>query len=361
MTKTIRAALVAAMSALALVFAGSAFASFTPKLLVKNATTAAGSGGVTITASVAQTDDPTAAVTIYVPTGYQASTPNPGTKLGDVQATAQAADLGGAILPLTGELDAVDPKNFETQQAQCGVATVAATWDLHLTAAGQTLDVPVFVVATAGTEQALGQFKLQICLPPPDVPQGTPGRAAFGAKLLSATFGASALTSPTTAGEYRWRSLWTPYTPNTGKPNPAGTVEVQNAVRIPTQIRLSVGKKKLFKTTTVKGKKVKTLWTAVLVNAIVSENAAPVGDVPVTITLNGKRLGSAKTDTSKGAVHATFLLKKGASVTVAATGVIPDRDLGAPGCTKTFAFPCNDLTVAGSTVKASVKVVAFKS
>jgi hypothetical protein len=360
MTKTIRAALVAAVSALALVFAGSAFASFTPKLLVKNATTA-GASGATITASVAQTDDPTAAVTIYIPNGYQVGTPNPGTKLGDVQATAQAADLGGAILPLTGELDAVDPKNFATQQALCGVTTAAATWDLHLTAAGQTLDVPAYVVATAGSEQALGQFKLQICLPPPDVPQGTPGRAAFGAKLLSATFGASALTPPTTAGEYRWRSLWTPYTPNTGKPNPAGTVEVQSAVRIPTQIRLAVTKKKVFKTATVKGKKVKTLWTAVLVNAIVSENAAPVGDVPVTITVNGKKLGSAKTDTAKGAVHATFLLKKGASVTVAATGVIPDRDPGSPGCTKTFTFPCNDLTVPGATVKASVKVVAFKS
>ena len=44
---------------------------------------------------------------IYIPTGYQIGTPAAGTKLGDVTATAAAADLGGAILPLTGELQAV--------------------------------------------------------------------------------------------------------------------------------------------------------------------------------------------------------------------------------------------------------------
>ena len=83
-------------------------------------------------------DDPTARVAIYVPTGYQINTAAAPGKIGDVAATAAAADLGGAILPLTGELDVVGPN---PTQGQClGSSTAAAYWDLHLTAAGQMLD-----------------------------------------------------------------------------------------------------------------------------------------------------------------------------------------------------------------------------
>jgi hypothetical protein len=357
MTKRIRVALVGAVSLLALATAGSALAAFSPKLTVTNAAQA-----VTIDVRVNQTDDPTAKVSIYLPNGYQINSPNPGTKLGDVKATAQAADLGGAVLPLTGDLLAVDPNQFATAQAACGVTTVAATWDLHLTAAGQTLDVPMFVVQNSGPEATVGQFKLVVCLPPPDVPPGTPGRATFGAKLLSATFTSSALTSPSAAGEYRWTSAWTPYTPNTGRPNAAGTLEVQSLVRLPAQAALTARKTRTFKNVKVKGKTVKQLWTRVSVIARVTENAQAVGGIRVTMTVNGKRLGAASTDTKNGAVTGTFLLRKG-TVTVAASGVIPVRDLGAPGCVKTAIFagiPCNDATVGGATVRATTKVAAFK-
>ena len=126
--------------------------------------------------TVANTDDPTASVQIYIPAGYQIGTPAAGTKLGDVTATAAAADLGGAILPLTGELQAVAAN--PTGAAQCQVAA-SQYWNLHLTAAGQTLDIPIYVVAANATETASGyQAKLVVCLPPPDVPAGTPGPRA---------------------------------------------------------------------------------------------------------------------------------------------------------------------------------------
>ena len=91
-----------------------------PKLVVGSLTPqAAGSGGpVRVGVTVANTDDPTARVQIYIPAGYQIGTPAAGTKLGDVTATAAAADLGGAILPLTGELQAVAAN--PTGAAQCG-------------------------------------------------------------------------------------------------------------------------------------------------------------------------------------------------------------------------------------------------
>lgn len=355
MKKTIRTALVAGVAALALAFTGSAFASYAPKITVSSATARSGSGGgVSIDVRTAQTDDPTAQVTIYVPNGYQLNSPNPGANIGSVAATAQAADLGGAVLPLTGDLLVVDPKTYATQQAACGIATVAATWDLHLTAAGQTLDVPMFVVQTTGTETALGQFKLVVCLPPPDVPVGTPGRATFGAKLLSATFSASAFTNPPAAGEYRWRSVWTPYTPNVGKPNPAGTVEAQSLVRIPTQIAVVAKKKKVTKT--VKGKK--QVATAVGIGVALAENNAPIPGVRVTITVNGKKFGTATT-TAKGTVGGALILRKG-TIKITATAVVAARDLGAAGCTKTFAFACVDATVGGSTLTASTSVTAYR-
>src|SRR4051794_19638437 len=214
MKKAIRLAALAGAVFASLAFAGSALASFSPKLVVSSATPqATGSGPTRIGVVVSNADDPTAKVSIYVPAGYQLGTPAPGTKLGDVTATAAAADLGGAVLPLTGELDAIAPTAATTAAAQqCGVAP-AQTWNLHLTAAGQALDIPLFVAATAGPEASVGTAKLVVCLPPPDVPAGTPGRATFGAKLLSATFTSSAITEATTAGDYRWTSLWTPYNP----------------------------------------------------------------------------------------------------------------------------------------------------
>src|SRR4051794_28344850 len=123
MRKSIRVALLACAAVATLAFASSALAAYTsPKLVVASLTPqAAGSGGpVRVGVTVENADDPTARVQILIPTGYQIGTPGPGTKLGDVTATAAAADLGGAILPLTGELQAVAP--HPTRAAQGGGA-----------------------------------------------------------------------------------------------------------------------------------------------------------------------------------------------------------------------------------------------
>ena len=137
-------------------------------------------------------------------------------------ATAAAADLGGAVLPLTGELEAIAAER-RPAAAQCGV-TASQTWDLHLTAAGQTLDIPLYVVAATAAEAARratrrsssSACRRRTCPPAP--------RAArtFGAKLLSASFDVSAITQPVATGDYRWTSLFTPYNPGKGTPNRRG-------------------------------------------------------------------------------------------------------------------------------------------
>src|SRR4051795_13566944 len=78
MRKSIRAALLACAALSTLAFASSAFAAYTsPKLVVASLTPqAAGSGGpVRVGVTVANTDDPTAKVQIYIPAGYQIGTP----------------------------------------------------------------------------------------------------------------------------------------------------------------------------------------------------------------------------------------------------------------------------------------------
>lgn len=370
MRKTIRMALFSCAVLAGLAFAGGAFASYAPRLVVASITPqAAGSGGpVRIGVVTASADDPTAKTQIYIPTGYQIASPAPGTKLGDVTATASAADLGGALLPLTGELDAIAPNT--SAAAQCGV-TASQYWDLHMMAAGQTLDVPVYVVTASAGEQAAGyQAKLVVCLPPPDVPAGTPGRATFGAKLLSATFGVSAITEPVASGDYRWTSLWTPYNPGKGTPNAAGTVEAQSVRHIPTQLALTVTRKKLTTTKTVKvhGKKhkVKTIRTQVHFSAKVTESGQPATTATVTTTAGGKKVGGASGSfiltTSTATVTATALVNHSLAIPTGTQPAATDlsyADLGSGGCVATAAFgglPCEDATVGASSVHGSVVV-----
>jgi hypothetical protein len=92
---------------------------------------------------------------------------------------------------------------------------------MTLGAAGQTLTVPTYLVATTGAQTALGPAYIQVCLPPPDVPAGSPGRATFGAKLYSAELTINGVFS-TARGT--WLSMWTPYRPSIGQVNAAGTI-----------------------------------------------------------------------------------------------------------------------------------------
>ena len=378
MRKTIRFALIVGASFASLAFAGTALAAFSPKLIVTGATPqgAAGGGAVRIGAIVGSSDDPTAKTSIYVPTGYQVNTTSAvGTKLGDVTATASAADLGGAVLPLTGELDVA--ANDATAAAQCGTTDVQM-WNLKLTAAGQTLNVPVHLVQASATEAASGySYKLVICLPPPDVPAGTPGRAQFGAKLLSATFTVSAITQPTAAGDFRWTSLWTPYNPGKGTPNAAGSVETQAVRHIPTQAKLAITKKKVV-TTKIKrinGKRVvvKTVRTLVRFATKVTENGAAPGSAVITTTAAGKKVGGAT---------GSFYLASGKSAAVKSTSVIDSdtgnvptgqpanaaadlfyHDLGATACVKSAIFgglPCADATLGGVTIATTVVVKGYR-
>jgi hypothetical protein len=97
-----------------------------------------------------------------------------------------------------------------------------------LTAAGQTLTVPTYLVPTAGSQAALGPAYIQICLPPPDLPVGTPGRATFGAKVYSAELAINGVFSVVSVGA--WVGFWTPFNPGVGTVNVAATVASPAAI-----------------------------------------------------------------------------------------------------------------------------------
>lgn len=357
MRKSTRRALVAGIVVAALATTASALAAFAPKIYVKTAAT-----GIDIRVAVNATDDPTARFALYVPVAYTGNfTATPGAVLGPVTAHAQAADLGGAVLPLTGNLVVANPLDptIVMAGAACDPVAHAAIWVLSLTAAGQTLNVPMFVDQAAGAEAALASFKLVVCLPPPDVPPGTPGRATFGAKLLDADFTTSALSAPSAAGTFVWRALWTPYNPNVGTVNAAGTVQTQSLWFQPTT--LSVASKVTTKRKKVKGK-IKVTNTATIFGTLSAAGQGAPGQ-PVDIyagTTAGslKKLKTATTNAS-GAYIVTTPLTKPMFFQARATSA--DRELGTSLCAPGLPAPCLSATVSGgSLTSGTVRAVPKK-
>jgi hypothetical protein len=234
----------------ALVLSGTAMAAYTTQRLeILNPSERVGGGGpLTIRVSQVKEDDATFRFVLYVPQGYVSSLvpqdgmPQIGTLSGFIQVGALGPD---AVAPFEGRI--LGDNTYTAQEYPQATACMSgltgqidAVYVLELTTSGQTLRVPMYVsTITQGAEATFASGRMVACLPSPYVPPAQ-GGATLGAKLVSAnlTF-AGIFTNPTTAGAYRWRSIWTPYTPGTASPNPAGTVEAQAVDAIPAQLAFS--------------------------------------------------------------------------------------------------------------------------
>ncbi len=182
-------------------------------------------GGVTrIVAASDVKDDATARAAIVVGSGTVLSTgAAPGTKVGTVKAQVSALALGGALLPLAGDI-IVAPAGAvpaASQTACIGALPVITTYLLVLQAAGQTINLPAYLVPVEATLASIGTTELVFCLAPPDLPT-TSGGATFGAKFMSADMSFTGVFSP--LGTAAWVGLWTPWQAGNGQTNPAGTV-----------------------------------------------------------------------------------------------------------------------------------------
>jgi hypothetical protein len=313
MKTILRLAVVSCVGIAALTFASSALA--TQRLAVAQTAT-----GVTVKVSQDQSDPQPAKITAYVPAGYELKpTGAPGATIGTATGQVFASDISLTLNGAGDVLVADESKLPAAQVEKCSPGPHVAVWDVHLTVFGQALDLYVYVSATSGAETALGAAKLEVCLPPVDVPATTPGRAPNGAKLLDATFTVNnQLTLP--AGSKRWTSLWSPYAAGTGEPDTAGTVEARSVV--------GEGAVSITSRVTSRARKL------IRITGRVTQSGLPVAGVRVRLLINSKARFST-TSRSNGAyvfnlrntrtrVTTSFFQ---ASVTVAA------RDITGTACT----------------------------
>jgi hypothetical protein len=360
MRTTFRMLLLGLVGAFALSTAGTAVAAYqSPQLRVTDDRTS-----VTIRYTVAAADDPTAKLTFYAPTGYNATLNQAaGTTLGTVTAQGTATDLAGALLPLTGTVQARaasgtftsapggTPTPLTAGATQCtGTPTHTAYWVLILQAAGQTLELPVYVDApAAGTgASAFATASIQACLPPPDVPTGTPGRASFGFKLTQVDFKVNGVFTSAGNGQPRWRVLATPYTPNTGRPNAAGSVEAQSVISFPrvlTMRRPTVKAAKGTATVTIGGAAQLPAGVATTLRLYRGKSAAGLSP-SVTLTR------------SPAGFRGTLRIKQTAKAQVVFLQARATLSAGTTTCTPTFGLPCVSATRAAAVVRSgTVRVV----
>jgi hypothetical protein len=230
-----RLALLACASLVALVVANTAFAAYTPRLVASGTSHKLGArSAVVIAVSQAATDDPTARISISVPSGYQETlTQAPGTTIGVVAATVILRGAGDAQVDVTGNVVVDDPRKDDyvnPAKNRCAPALHSAVWVLTVTLAGQPVSVPIYIDDV--TNVAGVSSRIVLCLAGPI---GTPS----GSQLLSAAFQVNGVfTNPASRGVHTWSGLFTPYTPNTPNPNPLGTVESRALVPLPVTLTM---------------------------------------------------------------------------------------------------------------------------
>jgi hypothetical protein len=250
MKKSIRLALLSGACFLGLAVAAPAFSAYDPELIMEQSSYKLGAATTAdVFIAIDPDADPTAKLTIFSPVGYSANlTAAPGTKIGKVVARVKAKALGGALLTLAGDVVVANPLDPTIQMAaaQCDKTRSSHTtiWVLNTSLQGQTVAIPVLV-------DQVGPLVLQqVCLPSPDVPEGS-GGAKFGAQLFAADFTIkNVFTNAGTNGDYEWSGIFTPYTPGTATPNPAGTLEARTLVGLPSSLTVKrVAAKRGFKLT----------------------------------------------------------------------------------------------------------------
>jgi hypothetical protein len=341
-----RIGLVAVAGAIALIVAGRSLGAVTPHLIVTS--TEAGPGQtLSIVASKQKADDPVGRVQLYVPTGFTLNSPASGSVgkatakvvMRDVSPTAEATMIGG--------VSAISPASASIayENANCDGDQHLAAWMVQLKGGkGSSLSFPIFVDATSGASASFGPYVLVACFRPADIAATDPNRSAAGSVVDSLSLALSPFFRPTTDGDYRWRSVWTPFTAGTGTLNTAGAVEAQSIVTIPTGQVVIFGKKS---TVSVRGKRI----VRVTITGQVLVGGEPVGPGLVTIrhgATSGKliSLGGAKVGTDGG--YTTFATLLGPKEYFQASSLLAAKDLGASGCQASFTgVPCIDATSGG--------------
>jgi hypothetical protein len=313
----------ATLTALALAAVASA-AYTTPKLSVSYA-----ANNVTrVVASAAVTDDATARAAIVIPNGTTITAAGPGSTVGTVRAQVSALALGGALLPLEGNIIVAPPGAVPAaSQTGCiGTVVPQLTLLLVLQAAGQTINLPAYITPTPAGLTTLGTTQLVFCLAAPDIPP--PVGATFGAKFLSADLTLNNVFGPVAQGA--WVGTWLPWNPGVGTVNGAALVASPAAIA-PGSVTLA-GRK-------VRGQK--------RLSGRVTQGGAGVS-TRVAILAGTRRIATVSARANGSFTYAVPRTSKATSFR--ARAVVAGRD--APAVCTQFAslgFPCVNPTISGFT------------
>jgi len=354
--KTVRAGIVMVSAVAALLLAGPTFGAVTPRLVVSD--TAAGPGQtLTIAASKPKADDPVARIQLFVPTGFALDSPAPGASVGKASARVVIRDVDpNTEQVLRGTVTAILPTDpaIAWEGANCDQSQHLAAWMVQLSGSKGSFSFPVYVDATSTATASFGPYVLVACFRSADLAASDPNRSPKGSLIDSFSLELNPFTRPTTSGGFRWRSLWTPYTPGTGTMNQAGNVEAQSVVTIPTGQIVIFGKK-------TTGKLHGNTVTRVKITGQVLVQSEPVGPVVVTIRHGVSKtglvsLGSVKSGTDGGYTKFALLTRKAQYFQASAD--VPPKDLGSGGCQASFtSTPCLDATSGAGRVVSGTMLV----
>ena len=334
------AAGVAASAALLVV--PSALATYTsPKLEVRQA-------GTTTTFRLTQNsgEDPTAVVSIFLPTGTTLTTSQPpGTVLGKASALLKLRGLADAEVPVEGNVlvssIGPDPERQvspETQQRCTQGVPPLATWVLRVSIAGVTVPVPVFLVPSTAPLSALGPAYVRACFTSPYLTVDQGGLAGQP-QVVNAEFSIQGVFSPVPVGAFV--GILVPWTVGTATPNTAATIATPAAVA-PGAVSISA----------------KRSGRGALVSGAVTQAGQPRGGA--TVTVFGGSVRSKLTTRKRVRVSATGRFSATFPVgTFFRADVVATAGSAPPLCTQLAALQalgiqCVNPTVNGFTAKSKV-------
>ncbi len=130
MRKLTRLAIIGGATTLALALSAPALAAFTPRLDVSVPNGLNAAAPVKIHAAVGPTDESTARLVIYSAVRFAVNGGTPVSVIGTVDARVRAGDLGGAIVPVPGEIEVRAPHGHCARQRRRRAAGAAGD-DMH--------------------------------------------------------------------------------------------------------------------------------------------------------------------------------------------------------------------------------------
>lgn len=214
------------VSVAALIAAPSALAAYTtPKLEVRQV-----GAMTTFRLTQSSSEDPTAVVSILIPTGTTLTTTQaPGTVLGRANALLKLHALAGAEVPVEGNVVVAAPGQVaaDTQQRCTQGVPPLATWVLSVSIAGNTVPVPVFLVPTSGSLAAFGPAYIRVCFTSPYLTTDQGGLAG-APQVVNAEFVVQGVFSPVQVGAFV--AILVPWTVGTATPNQAASVASPAAI-----------------------------------------------------------------------------------------------------------------------------------